>query len=496
MSYSDPSDGFSLGGLVVVSSDLQPHCPWYAGGRQTEVRAPKQTLPTLYVSPAGRVRFSFNSEWHAPSEMHVMTDLFKSALKISYNSVKEMVRLVGQRLRELLEPMSVVLIYADGSINWVIAMFAVLWANLRVPQEDTGTLTPDGCKLKLCVETILREAQGRQQNGPDPAIRQPKPLSAAYICFPSGSTGKPKAIQCTHSGVVSVLRDPVARLHVGLGVRVAQMLAPAFDGALQEVFSTLCYGGTLILKTPTEPFEHLRVADSVDMTPSLAAELNPEDYPNLKYIYLSAEVLPQHTADRWPAGQASVYNMCGPTECHMVSSAQKLKPGQFVTIGTPFESARVYILDRQGALSPLLIAGEIHIAGVQVSPGYIGLDEETKQRFIPNTIWPTDGGRMYRTMDWSYWTLDGQVAFIGRMDRQVKLAGFRVDLNDVQARLEKAISPKVRVCCCRGWGCFSLRNIGWAQFERRPSQSSSRNCATATECPETISRSDAGKPIW
>ncbi|KAH8696504.1 hypothetical protein BGW36DRAFT_274500, partial [Talaromyces proteolyticus] len=249
------------------------------------------------------------------------------------------------------------------------------------------------------------------------------PLSAAYICFSSGSTGKPKAIQCTHSGVVSVLRDPVARLHVGPGHRVAQTLAPAFDGALLEVFSALCYGGMLILKDPTEPFEHLRVADSLLTTPSLAAELNPEDYPNLKYIYLCSEVLPQHTADRWSAGQANTYNIYGPTECHMVSSAQKVKPGQFVTIGTPFLSTRIYILDKQGALSPPLVAGEIHIAGVQVSQGYIGLDEETKQRFILDTIWPTDDGRMYRTGDWGYWTLDGQVAFIGRTDRQVKLVG-------------------------------------------------------------------------
>jgi gliotoxin/aspirochlorine biosynthesis peptide synthetase len=540
MSYSNPSDGFSLGGLVVVSSDLQPHCPWYAGGHQTEVMAPKETLPTLYVSPTGRLRFSYNSEWRSPSEMHVMTDLFKSALvslasgtlrvgeclrsmlpnsqktrildwgncfspqtslesiddditslfqkqalerdgeaalqlagqKTSYNIVKEMVRAVGQRLRKMLKPRSVVLIHADGSVNWVIAMFAVLWADcifspqgvslphqLRsdhyaivgaqaflVPQEDTDTLAPNGCKLKLCVETILREVKERQQNGYDEAtIRQPKPLSPAYICFSSGSTGKPKAIQCTHSGVVGVLRSPVARLHVGPGHRVAQTLAPAFDGALLEVFSALCYGGTLILKDPREPFEHLRVADSLLTTPSLAAELNPEDYPNLKYIYLCSEVLPQQTADRWSAGQANTYNIYGPTECHMVASAQEVKPGQYVTIGAPFLSTRYYILDQQGALCPPLVAGEIHIAGVQVSQGYIGLQEETKQRFIPDTIWPTDDGRMYRTGDWGYWTLDGQVAFIGRTDRQVKLLGFRIDLNDVQARLENAISTKVRV---------------------------------------------------
>lgn len=547
MSYSDPSDGFSLGGLVVVSSDLQPHRPWYAAGHQTEVMAPKETLPTLYVSPTGRVRFGYNSEWRSPSEMRVMTDLFRGALvslasgtlrvgeclrsmlpnsqkarilrwgnclsdqtglesiddditslfqkqvldrgaeaalqlgdrKISYDDVANMVRAVGKRLGELLEPRSVVLIHADASVYWVVAMFAVLWADcifspqgvdlphqLRshhyavaearaflVPQQDTDVSAPDGCRLELCVETILREAEERRRSNhhhhPDPeppaTRRQPKPLSAAYICFSSGSTGQPKAIQCTHSGAVGVLRDPVARLHSGPGHRVAQTLAPAFDAALLEVFSALCYGGTLILKSPAEPFEHLRAADSLLTTPSLAAELNPDDYPNLKYLYFSAEVLPQHTADRWSAGKVSAYNMYGPTECHMVCSAQRLRPGQAVTIGTPFSSARIYILDEQGALSPPLVAGEVHIAGVQVARGYIGLDRETRHRFVPDAIWPTDDGRMYRTGDWGYWTLDGQVAFIGRTDRQVKLSGFRIDLNDVQARLEKAISPKVRV---------------------------------------------------
>lgn len=540
MSYTDPSDGFSLGGLVVVSSDLRPHSPWYADGRRTEVVAPKETLPTLYVSPDGRVRFSYNSSWRSTAEMSVMTDLFKNALvslasgtlrigeclasmlpdsrnqqtlrwgncfshqtslegidddivslfekqalergaeaalqlcdqKISYDDLSKMVRAVGQRLQELLEPGSVVLIHADGSANWVVAMFAVLWAGcifspqgvnlshqLRshhyaavdakaflFPQQDSNTLAPDSCDLKLCVETILRDAQWRQRNGHYGLItRQSRPLSSAYICFSSGSTGKPKAIQCTHSGVVSVLRDPVARLHVQPGHRVAQSLAPAFDGALLETFSALCYGGTLVLKNPLDPFGNLQVSGSTIITPTLAVELNPEDYPNLEHIYLASEVLPQHTADRWSAGSSNAYNLYGPTECHMVCTAQKLKPGQHVTIGTPFLSSRIYILDKQGRLSPPLVAGEIHIAGVQVSRGYIGLDEETAQRFIPDTVWPTDEGRMYETGDWGYWTLDGEVAFIGRTDRQVKLVGFRIDLNDVQARLETAILPKVRV---------------------------------------------------
>jgi amino acid adenylation domain-containing protein len=539
MCYSDPSDGFSLGGLVVVSSDLLSHTPWYSAGHQTEVMAPKVTLPTLYVSSTGRVRFTYNSEWRCRSEMQVMTDLFEKALiilasgatnigeclrdmlpasqkqqvlgwgncstthtstvgtdedivstfqnqalergndvalqsgrqQISYTTLATMVRAVGRQLRKVLQPGSIVMIHADGSVNWVVAMFAVLWAHcvfapqgvdlphqLRsqhyaiaeaqaflVPQEHSTTLTPDGCTLRLCVESIRRDAEdGREQND-EAATIQPNPPSAAYICFSSGTTGQPKAILCTHSGVVSVLRDAVARLHVKPGHRVAQTLAPSFDGALLEVFSALCYGGTLVLKDCLEPFANLRVADSLLITPSLAAELTPEDYPNLKYVYLCSEVLPQYLADRWSAGQAMVYNIYGPTECHMVASAQRVKPGQAVTIGKPLSSVRIYIVDTQGVMTPPLVAGEIHIAGVQVSQGYIGLEEETKRLFVPDTMHPTDGGRMYKTGDWGYWTMEGEVAFIGRTDRQVKLSGFRIDLNDVQAKIHKALSPAVRV---------------------------------------------------
>ncbi|WPH03572.1 nrps [Acrodontium crateriforme] len=539
MSYSDPSDGFSLGGLVVVSSDIQSHTPWYSNGHQTEVMSPKETLPTLYVSPTGRIRFTYNSEWRSPSEIKIFINLFKTAMNglasgtltvgeclqnmlplsqremvlkwgnclsprtsidsvdddimslfqkqalmrgdaaalelrgrhTSYRNLACMINIISRRIRETFEPGSVIMIHADGSINWIVAMLGVLDAEcifspqgvnlphqLRsehyaiaearaflVPNKENDLISPDGCKLRLCVEELL-QAAGTDSTTPQiTSFRRHSPLSAAYICFSSGTTGKPKAIKCTNSGVVSLLTDPVARLGVMPGTRLAQTMAPPFDGAIQGVFSVLCYGGTLVLRDAMEPFEHLRVADTILTSPSFAAELNPGDYPNVRFVFLGSEVLPQHIADVWSAGREATYNVYGPTECHMVVTAQKIEPGRCVTIGRPFPSARIYILDESGGLVPPLVAGEIHIAGVQVAQGYIGLEDETERRFVPDSIWPSDGGRMYRTGDWGYWTLDGQIAFIGRTDRQVKLGGFRIDLNDVQARLEKAITPKARV---------------------------------------------------
>jgi non-ribosomal peptide synthetase component F len=410
MSYSDPSDGFSLGGLVVVSSDLQPHVPWYSAGKQTEIMSPKETLPTLYVGSNGRVRFCYNSEWRTPDEMQIMADLLETALSdlglgihgvgkclsempnktqrkaiaewgnchsrnqmldktevdivslfqkqvdlrgdaaalrfrgrdVSYRTFSNMIIIAGHQLRKLLKPGSVVMLHADGSVNWVVAMFAILWADcvfspqgatlphavrtqhyaiakaeaFLVPCSGSCVQTPDGCQLRLCVETIVNTSS----TGHPLTTRLATPLSPAYICFSSGTTGHPKAILCTHSGVIALLRDPIARLHVAPGHLVAQSLAPQFDGALLEVFSALCYGGTLVLKDPLNPFEHLRHVDSLMLTPSLAEELSPEEYVNdVKYVYMAGEVLPQSTADRWAVGTAEVWNVYGPTETHILA---------------------------------------------------------------------------------------------------------------------------------------------------------------------------------
>ncbi|SMQ46749.1 unnamed protein product [Zymoseptoria tritici ST99CH_3D7] len=516
MSHSDPSDGFSIGGLVVVSSDLQPHTPWYSDNKRTEIMSPKETLPTLYVGSNGRVRFCYNSEWRTPAEMQVMADLFESALiglgsgdlgvreclskmltpaarerimtfgnclshkttlegeASRYNDLARRIVIIGSRVRELLQPGSVVMLHADGSINWVIAMFAILWAEcifspqstnlphyLRsqhyaianaqaflVPQYSTSIPTPDGCHLRLCVETLLKDGSETLPTTV-PSPRTFKPHASAYICFSSGTTGTPKAILCTHSGVVSLLHSSIARLHVTPSHTVSQTLAPQFDGALLEVFATLCHGGTLLLKDPLNPFAHLYGVGSLMLTPSLALELDPEDFiHDVRYIYFAGEVLPQATADRWTKGKAEVYNVYGPTETHILATAQRVQNGKPVTIGRPLMSTRVYILDKNGVLLPPLVAGEIFIGGISVSRGYLGLEEENALRFVPDTVSP-DGsegkGKMYRTGDWGYWTLEGEVAFLGRTDRQVKVGGFRIDLNDVQARIQSVVGGKVRV---------------------------------------------------
>lgn len=112
---------------------------------------------------------------------------------------------------------------------------------------------------------------------------------------------------------------------------------------------------------------------------------------------------------------------------------------QPVTIGIPNPTTRIYILDNQQELLPAGVIGEIYLAGVQVSQGYIGRSQETSKSFIPDIICPDKAGRMYRTGDRGYWNDDGEIVCLGRTDRQIKLRGFRIDLNDLETRILKAV---------------------------------------------------------
>lgn len=148
------------------------------------------------------------------------------------------------------------------------------------------------------------------------------------------------------------------------------------------------------------------------------------------------EPVPQVVSDRWSSVK-QLYNMYGPTEGTCGATIKRLYPGKPVTIGAPNPTTRVYILDARGRLAQPGMVGEIYLAGVQVARGYIGLETETKERFLVDSIM-RNGEMMYHTGDRGYWSADGEVVCLGRNDRQIKLRGYRLDLNDLEIRIVRA----------------------------------------------------------
>ncbi|KAF4948216.1 hypothetical protein FGADI_9808 [Fusarium gaditjirri] len=380
------------------------------------------------------------------------------AVQVTYRDFDIMTTCVATRIASVISEGDIVCVHSDKSLNWIVAIFGILKAggvysslDPILPSELRATmfrnakaklfLTPKACQLcqtpSTCdssdsIDSILQDAPVE----PPKIDRTPKPWANAYLCFTSGSTGTPKGVICTHEGLVAFQSDLEVRLFAQPGVRIAQVMSVAFDGSIHEIFSALTHGATLVLPFGADPLGALDTAHSAVLTPSIARVLNPEDYPMLKWVYLVGEPVPQTVSDRWSSIK-TLYNMYGPTEGTGGATIKRLTPGDAVTIGTPNPTTRVYILNSQGKLAHHGMIGEIYIAGVQVARGYLGLDDQTRERFLPDTIM-RNGETMYRTGDRGYWSETGQVCCLGRNDRQIKLRGYRLDLNDLEIRISRA----------------------------------------------------------
>ncbi|KJZ70091.1 hypothetical protein HIM_10518 [Hirsutella minnesotensis 3608] len=384
---------------------------------------------------------------------------------ITYAQLGEAATKVASRLCETVAPGDVVCVHADRSINWIIAIYAVLKAQAvycpldpAIPAQlrdnyfqTSGSglflCTWDTCKDKkpqsapscYSVEELLRCAT--HTSGICALAHRPKASkkAMAYLCFTSGSSGLPKGVACTHEGIVAFQKDYDARLRMRPHLKVAQIMSPAFDGSIHEIFSCMSYGGTILLSETADVLSNLHKADVAMITPSVAKLLNPRDYQNLEAIYMVGEHLPQAVCDAWAAVMPA-FNLYGPTESSCGSTCKRLVCGENVTIGCPVQSTRIYILDQHQCPLPPGAIGELYTAGVQVSPGYVKRPEETARNFVKDTICPETNQKMYRTQDRGYWNQSGEICLLGRSDRQIKLRGFRLDLNDLEIRMVKCSS--------------------------------------------------------
>lgn len=233
----------------------------------------------------------------------------RGEISITYRDFDRASGRVALRLSRLISPGDVVCVHSDRSINWLIALYGILKARgiycsldsslpceLRksmytlsgaevylTPFTDQLDFTPASCKSCFSVQSFISEIDdldqsilGHRQN--------PEPWSTAYLCFTSGSSGNPKGVLCTHEGLVAFQSDLQVRLFAQPGTKISQIMSPAFDGSIHELFSALSYGANLVLQAGGDPFAHLNCVDSAILTPSLARVLNPQDYRRLSTV--------------------------------------------------------------------------------------------------------------------------------------------------------------------------------------------------------------------
>ncbi|PIL22505.1 transporter [Ganoderma sinense ZZ0214-1] len=275
---------------------------------------------------------------------------------------------------------------------------------------------------------------------------KPKDLSAPtdsiYIIYTSGTTGKPKGVEVMHDNVTNLVCLSPGNIEMRPGRRVSQLLNVAFDMAAWEILGSLSNGCTLCVrgKSSKEWRAVMKTVDIVIATPSMMAPHDPADYPNIKVVATAGEPCPLPLAEKWGKA-AHYYNSCGPTEVTIVNTVHLHTAGTFLTIGGPVPNTNVYVLDEDMNPVPIGEPGVMWAGGACVSKGYLNLPEKTSERYKLDSF-KNDGSYMFNTGDLGRWRDNGELEHLGRVDDQVKVKGFRVELDGVSAAMQTCTSVK------------------------------------------------------
>ena len=275
-------------------------------------------------------------------------------------------------------------------------------------------------------------------DGDRPALPQApvSPDSACMILFTSGTTGVPNGVRVTHRNLCNILLTAPGDLGIRPGTRVGQILSIAFDMAAWESLGCLANGGTLVIRGDSIQ-ETAEEVDVLIATPSILSSLDAERCRNVRTAAVAGEPCPHALADLW-GGFCTFYNSCGPTETTIINTAAPHRPCKArLTIGAPTPNNTVYILDDALRPVPMGQPGEMWAGGDCVTAGYLANDALNAERYRPDPF--LGGGRkMFRTRDLGRWTPEGELEHLGRVDDQVKVRGFRVELDGVSAAIEAA----------------------------------------------------------
>ncbi|MES5820838.1 amino acid adenylation domain-containing protein [Streptomyces sp. RG80] len=291
----------------------------------------------------------------------------------------------------------------------------------------------------------------------DASAPSPSPDDAAYVIYTSGSTGRPKGVVVPHRNVVALI--DATRDEYGLGEADVWTWfhSSAFDFSVWEIWGCLLTGGRLVVVpyfVSREPdhFRDLLVAEKVTVlsqTPSAFAQLLDVEHTDVsvRLVVFGGEPLDPRMLlpwfDRHPERSCRVVNMFGITETTVHVTEQtltrKLALAGTRSVGRALPGWHLYVVGADGRLLPPGAAGEICVGGAGVAVGYLGQEELTRQRFVPD---PFTGGTMYRSGDLGRLRPDGRLEHLGRIDSQVKIRGFRIELDEIRSVLLE--NPDVR----------------------------------------------------
>ncbi len=269
----------------------------------------------------------------------------------------------------------------------------------------------------------------------------------AYIIYTSGSTGKPKGVKIPHQALVNFLTSMLDTPGLTGQDTILSVTTITFDIAALELFLPLIIGARLVIvsrEVATDGSELLKCllngATVMQATPAtwrLLLEFGWQGSPDLK-ILCGGESLPRQLAQQLVERCAALWNMYGPTETTIWSTLYQIDcQKQQVLIGRPIANTQIYVLNQNLQPVPIGVIGELYIGGDGLAWGYLHRPELTAEKFIPHPFSKEPGERLYRTGDLVRYLPDGNLEFFGRIDHQVKLRGFRVELGEIEIAIAK-----------------------------------------------------------
>ncbi len=301
------------------------------------------------------------------------------------------------------------------------------------------------------------QAAARADLAPRPAL----PGNPAYVLYTSGSTGRPKGVVMAHAALTTYLLDFAARVALAPGDRLLQFHALSFDVSFEEMFTVWAAGATLVLAPPERlaaPAGFARLLAAAGVTCVGLPTAFWHEWVNelrragvappagLRYLFIGGEAVSPARLGEWQRFGIPLFHGYGLTETAVTSTIYRQPPSplpdgwQRLPVGRPIAGVRLDVLDpldrktEGGQPVPIGVAGEVYLGGRGLARGYLGRPDLTAERFLPDPF-GEPGARSYRTGDLARWNAAGELEFLGRVDRQAKVRGFRIEPAEIEAAL-------------------------------------------------------------
>ncbi|HEX8161810.1 MAG TPA: amino acid adenylation domain-containing protein [Pyrinomonadaceae bacterium] len=493
--------GGGLDGVLEYSTDLfggetagrmSGHFGALLAGVAADPDGPLRSLPLL-TEDERREIFSQRGAEAAPYErvpVHVLferqaaltpdaTALVYEGEALSYRELNARANRLARRLSKMgVGPEARVGVMFERGAEMVVALVAVLKAGgaylpldpsypaerLAYMIEDSGArvllsrgslaqgLTLHGARL-VCLDS---ERQALALESGENVATTASADDLAYVIYTSGSTGRPKGVGCGHAGVVNLLTDFAERSPLGVGDNCSCWTSLSFDVSVYEIFSALTAGATLHVvpedvRADFDRFaawlEERRIGSAYlppQMLPGFAARLSQgaASY-ELRRLLVGVEPIDERllAAINRALPRLHVINGYGPTEATVCCTLHSLPPTAGLNRNTPIGRAvrntETYLLDRHLNPVPFGVPGELYVGGDGLARGYLNRPELTGERFVPHPFAREGGARLYRTGDLVRYLPSGDLEFVGRNDRQLKLRGFRIEPGEIEAALRE-----------------------------------------------------------